>query len=182
MTTTENEPSNQTFKKLRATKGVSNDTERNVAGDLNARTPLRALGIARVQGRVSEIASRSYQTEGHLQNLSYGNADMKESAHVPAQFEPVSFVCHPNLAIQETKNTKMAIPSHPHPMTMFGNVPVKYPAPQMNSSWTSEHDNHVLLQQLSNWNSPLSNPSYNSATQVSKNTFPFGHIITQHQY
>ena len=165
MTTAENE-SNQTFKKLRATKGVSNNTERNVAGYLNARTPLRALGTATVQGRVSEKASRSYQTEGHLQNLSYGSADMKESAHVPAQLEPLSFDCHPSPAIQETKNTTMAIPSHSHPMTTSSNVPLKYPVPQMNSPWTSEHDNHVLLQQFGNGN-----------TQVSKNTFPFGHII-----
>ena len=97
LTTAENELSNQAFKKLRETKGVSNNTERNVAADLNARTPLRALGTATVQVRVSEIASRSYQTEGRLQNLSCENADMKESAHVPAQFEPLSFVCHPNL-------------------------------------------------------------------------------------
>ena len=76
MTTAENELSNQAFKKLRETKGVSNNTERNVAADLNARTPLRALGTATVQVRVSEIASRSYQTEGRLQNLSCENADI----------------------------------------------------------------------------------------------------------
>ena len=91
MTTAENELSNQAFKKLRETKGVSNNTDGNVASDLNARTPLRALGTATVQVRVSKIASRCYQTEGRLQNLSCENADMKKSAHVPAQFEPLSF-------------------------------------------------------------------------------------------
>ena len=151
MTFAENELSNKTIKKLRATKGVSNNAEKNVAGDQNAGTPLRALGTATAQGRVSEIASRSYQTEGQLQNLSCRNGDMKESTHVTDQFEPSSFVYHPNLAIQDAKNTTMTIPSHSHPITMSGNVPVKYPAPQMNSSWTSENDNYVPLQQFISW-------------------------------
>ena len=171
MTTAENELSNQTFKKLRATKGVSNNTETDVACDLNAGTPLRALGTATVQGGVSEIASCCYQTEEQLQNLSCRNADMKESAHVTGQIEPSSFVCHQNLAIQEAKNTTMAIASHSHLMNLSGNLPLKYPAPQMSSSWTSEHDNHASLQQFSNWNSPLPNLSNNSPkvnTQVSK--------------
>ena len=171
MTTAETELSNQTFKKLRATKGVSNNTEKNVAGDLNAGTPLRVLGTATVQGKVSGIPSRSYQTEGQLQNLLCRNADMKESTLVTGQFEPPAFVCHPNLAIQDAKNTTMAIPSHSNPTTMSGNVSVKYPAPQMNSSWTSENDNYVPLQQFISWNSPLSNRSNNSPnvnTQVSK--------------
>lgn len=85
MSTAENELSNQAIKKLRETKGISDNTERNVT---EKRTPLRALGTVLV--RVSEIASRSYQTEGRLQNLSCEKADMKESAHVPAQFEPLS--------------------------------------------------------------------------------------------
>ena len=185
MTFAENELSNQTFKKLRATKGVSNNTEKDVAGNLNAGTPLRVLETATVHGKVSEIPSRSYQTEGQLQNLSCRNADMKESTHITGQFEPPSFVCHPNLAIQEAKNTTVAIPSHSHPITMSGNVPVKYSAPQMNSSWTSEHDDYVPPQQFISWNSPLSNLSNNSSnvnTQVSKITLPFGHINTQHQY
>ena len=104
MNTAETELSNQTFKKVRATKGVSNNTEKNVAGDLNAGTPLRVL----------EIPSRSYQTEGQLQNISCRNADMKESTHVTGQFESSSFNCHPSLAIQEAKNTTVAIPSHSH--------------------------------------------------------------------
>ena len=171
MTTAENELSNQTFKKLRATKGVSNNTETDVACHLNAGTPLRALGTATVQGGVSEIASSCYQTEEQLQNLSCRNADMKESAHVTGQIEPSSFVCHQNLAIQEAKNTTTAIASHSHLMNLSGNLPLKYPAPQMSSSWTSEHDNHTSLQQFSNWNSPLPNLSNNSRkvnTQVSK--------------
>ena len=166
MTTAENELSNQTFKKLRVTEGVSNNT-----GDLTAGTPLRALGTATVQVKVSEIPSRSHQTEEQLRNLSCRNADMKESTHVTGQFDPPSFVCHPNLAIQDAKYTTVAIPSHSHPITMSGNVPVKYPAPQMNSSWTSENDNYVRLQQFISWNSPLSNLSNNSPnvnTQVSK--------------
>lgn len=182
MTTAENELSIHTFKKLRASKGVSDNTEKNVASDQNAGTPLRALGTATAQGRVSEIASRSYQTEGQLQNLSYGNADMKESAYVPAQLEPLSFVCHPNLAIQDAKNTTMEIPSHSRPITLSCNVPVKYSASQMNSSWTSEHHNHVPLRQFSYWNSSLSNLPNNSPivnTQVSKVTLPFGHISSQ---
>ena len=145
MTTADNELSNQKFKKLRATKGVSNITEKNVAGDLNAGTALKARGTATVQGKVFEIPSRSYQTEGQLQNLSCRNADMKESTHVTGQFEPSSFVCHPSLAIQEARNATVAIPSHSH--------------------------HHVPLQQFSNWNSPLSNLSNNSPsvnTQVSK--------------
>ena len=145
MTTAETELSNQTFKKLRATKGVSNNTEKNVAGDLNAGTPLRVLGTATVQGKVSEIPSRSYQTEGQLQNISCRNADMKESTHVTGQFESSSFNCHPSLAVQEAKNTSVAIPSHSH--------------------------HHVARQQFSNWNSPLCNLSNNSPnvnTQVSK--------------
>lgn len=171
MTTAENELSNQTFKKLRVTEGVSNNTENNVAGDLTAGTPLRALGTATVQVKVSEIPSRSHQTEEQLRNLSCRNADMKESTHVTGQFDPPSFVCHPNLAIQDAKYTIVAIPSHSHPITMSGNVPVKYPAPQMNRSWTSENDNYVPLQQFISWNSPLSNLSNNSPnvnTQVSK--------------
>ena len=185
MTFAENELSNQTFKKLRATKSVSNNTEKNVAGDQNAGTPLRADGTATAQGRVSEIASRSYQTEGQLQNLSCRNTDMKESTHVTGQFEPSSFVCYPNPAIQDAKNTTMAIPSNSHPITMSGIVPVKYPAPQMNTSWTTKHDNHVPLQQFSGWKPPLSNLSNNSPNvniQVSKIILPFGHISTQHQY
>lgn len=171
MTTAENELSNQTFKKLRVTEGVSNNTENNVAGDLTAGTPLRALGTATVQVKVSEIPSRSHQTEEQLRNLSCRNADMKESTHVTGQFDPPSFVCHPNLAIQDAKYTTVAIPSHSHPITMSGNVPVKYPAPQMNRSWTSENDNYVPLQQFISWNSPLSNLANNSPnvnTQVSK--------------
>ena len=68
---------------------------------------------------------------------------------------------------------------------MIGNVPVKYPAPQMNSSWTFYHDNYDPLQQFSNWNSRLYNPSNNSSNvnaQVSKITLPFGNITAQHQY
>ena len=182
MAIAENELSIQTFKKLRATKGVSNNTEKDVAGNLNAGTPLKARGTATVQGKVSEIASRSYQTEGQLQNLSCSDADMKESTHVTGQFEPCSFVCHPNLAIQEAKNTTMEIPPHSHPITLSCNVPVKYPAPQMNSYWSSEHHNHVPLRQFSYWNSSLSNLPNNSPivnTQVSKVTLPFGHISSQ---
>ena len=70
-------------------------------------------------------------------------------------------------------------------MTMIGHVPVKYPAPQMNSSWAFEHDIHDPLQQFSNWNSLLSNPSNNYSNknaQVSKITSPSGHIAAQHQY
>lgn len=171
MTTAENELSNQTFKKLRATKGISNNTEKNVGGDLTAGTPLRAVGTATMQEKVSEIPSRSHQTEEQLRNLSCRNADMKESTDVTGQFDPPSFVCHPNLTIQDAKNTPMAILSHSHPITMSGNVPVKYPAPQMNSSWTSENDSYVPLRQFISWNSPLSNLSNNSPnvnTQVSK--------------
>ena len=52
----------------------------------------------------------------------------------------MDFVCHPNLAIPGAENTTMAIPCHSHPMAISGNVPVKHPVPQMNSSWTSKHD------------------------------------------
>ena len=123
MTAVENEVSNQTFKKPRAPKGFSNSPERNVAGSLNAGTPLTALG--------------------QLPILSFGN--------VAAQFAPLSSVCHG----PEAKNTAMVIPSHSYPIRKS----VEYPAPQMNSSWTSEH------------NFP------NVNTQVSKISLPFGHTI-----
>ena len=97
MTTAENELSNQTFKKPRETKGVLSNTERNVAGDVNARTPRRALGT--VQVRVSEIASRSYQTEGRLQNLSRKNADIAV-IHKTVSIRVVIIIC---------------LPSHPNP-------------------------------------------------------------------
>lgn len=185
MTSSDNEPSNQTFKKLRASKDVSDDSEKNVAShdDSNARTPLRSFGTASAIDKVSEQANCSRKKE--LQKLSCGNAEMKEFVHTQQAI------------IQEASNDTEAIPPHSLSL-MFSNGPVGA-TPQMNNYWNnvcdetsalqsplpgnadqtvitgvlSKQDNHVPLQALSNRNSPLfdqSKQATNMSTQVSKNS------------
>lgn len=183
MTSSDNEPSNQIFKKLRASKDVSDDSKNNVAGhdDSNARTPLRSFGTASATDKVSEQANFSRQKE-ELQKLSCGNAEMTEFVHTQPAI------------IQEASKYTAAIQPH----SLSSNVPVGR-TPQMNNYWNtvsnetsamqspllgnvdqtviarvlSKHDNHAPLQALSNRNSSQfdrSKQATNMSTQVSKIT------------
>lgn len=187
MTSSDNEPSNQTFKKLRASKDVSDDAKKNVAShdDSNARTPIRSFGTASAMDKVSEQANCSRQKE-ELQKLSCGNAEMTESVHTQPAI------------IQEASNDTEAIPPHSLSLIVSSNVPVGATR-QMNNYWNnvcdetsalqsplsgnadqtvitgvlSKQDNHVPLQALSNRNSSLfdqSKQATNMSTQVSKKT------------
>lgn len=184
MTSSDNEPSNQTFKKLRASKDVPDDSEKNVAShdDSNARSPLRSFGTASAIDKVSEQANCSRQKE--LQKLSCGNAEMTEFVHTQPAI------------IQEASNDTEAIPPHSLPLIVFSNVPVGA-TPQINNYWNnvcdetsalqsplpgnadqtvitgvlSKQDNLVPLQALSNRNSSLvdqSKQATNMSTRVSK--------------
>ena len=101
MTASEKEVPNQTFKKLRASKDVSNDSKKNVAShdDPNARTPLGSFGTAAARDKVSEQANCFRQKE-QLHKLSCRNAEMTEFVRT----QP---------AIQEASHNTEAIPPHP---------------------------------------------------------------------
>ena len=112
MTASDKEVPNQIFKKLRASKEVSNDSKKNVAShdDPNARTPLGSFGTAAARDKVSEQANCSRQKE-QLHKLSCRNAEMTEFV----QTQP---------AIQEASQNTEAIPPHSLSLIVSSDVPV----------------------------------------------------------
>lgn len=187
MTAPDNEPSNQTFKKPRTSKEMSDDSKKNVANhvDPNAKTPLRSIGTPPAKDKVSEQSNCSRQKE-ELQKLSYRNAEMTEFVHTQPAI------------IQEAGNNTEATQPHSLSLIVSSNVPVGA-TPQMNNYWNtvsyessamqsplpsnadqtvisrvlSKHDNHAPLQALSNRNFSLfdeTKQATNMSAQVSKIT------------
>ena len=100
MTASDKEVPNQTFKKLRTSKEVSNDSKKT----------LGSSGTAAARDKVSEQANCSRQKE-QLRKLSCRNAEITEFVHT----QP---------AIQEASQNTEAIPPHSLSLIVSSDVPV----------------------------------------------------------
>lgn len=151
MTTPENEPSNHAIKKLRVSKGASNNSERNVVCDTDTRIPHRSLGTS-AKERVYGKAYYSHQTERQFQELLGGHEEIKAFAHETTQYDPSSPIRHRNPAIQDARIATGPIPSYSAPTTLPVAVPIGYPVRQDNNWSVLSNATFTILPQSVNGN------------------------------
>ena len=157
MTASDNDPSNQFFKKLRTSKEVSDVANHD---DPNVKTPLRSNGTPPAIKKVSE------QSKCFIQEASNNTAEAIQphslslivSSNVPVGATP-QMNNYWNTVSYETSAVQSPLSSNAD-QTVTARV-------------LSKHDNHAPLQALSNRNSSLfdqSKQATNMSTQVSKIT------------